>query len=56
MYAIRSYYGGDDQPWTQGFFTVGHTANLSTTAAIEIAFDREKVPGLDNDMIKIAVS
>jgi hypothetical protein len=45
----------DDKPFPTGFFTVGHTANLSNTAALELAFDRTKVPDLDNDVIQFGV-
>ncbi|MFZ5942465.1 MAG: PKD domain-containing protein [Bacteroidota bacterium] len=46
---------GDDQPFPTGFLTMGHTANLSGNAAIEVGFSRSKVPGFDGDKIKIAV-
>ncbi len=46
---------GDDKPFSTGYFTVGHTANIGSHGAVEIAFNRDKVTDLDNDMIEIAV-
>jgi PKD repeat protein len=46
---------GEDKPFTTGYFTVGHSANIGANAAVELAFDRSKVTDLDNDIVQIAV-
>ena len=45
----------EDKPFPTGYATVGHIANVGTHGAVEIGFNRSKVPHLDNDMIEIAV-
>jgi len=45
----------DDQPFPAGYATQGHIANNGANGAIEIGFKRDKIPGLSNDMIEIAV-
>lgn len=45
----------DDKPFSTGYFTVGNFANIGANAAVELAFNREKVTGLSNDIVKIGV-
>ena len=46
---------GDDKPFSTGYFTVGHAENIGSHGAVEIAFDRNKVTDLSNDMVQIGV-
>lgn len=46
---------GDDKPFSTGYIIIGHMANFSSTAAVELAFDRNKVTGLNNEMVQVGV-
>ena len=46
---------GEDKPFPVGYYKPGYMTNDGENAEFEFAFDRSKVPGLDNDMVQIGI-
>jgi PKD repeat protein len=45
----------DDKPFPTGYMVVGNIANNGRIGSVEVGFKRDKVTGLSNDLIEIAV-